>query len=101
MSEEELRGILAGFEISKEIDEYFDVTRSIHQIMGDYTYHALTAIDGVKATKPDATFYLLADFNAFAPDLQKAKIIAEQMVAKHPGQRIGHEFLEFINKNMP
>ena len=30
---------VAGFEISKEIDEYFDVTRSIHQIMGEYTYH--------------------------------------------------------------
>ena len=73
---------IAGFEISKEMDEYFDVTRSIHQIMGDYTYHALTAIDGVKATKPDATFYLLADFNAFAPDLQKAKITTSQKLSE-------------------
>ncbi len=73
---------VAGFEISKEMDEYFDVTRSIHQIMGDYTYHALTAIDGVKATKPDATFYLLADFNAFAPDLQKAKISTSQKLSE-------------------
>jgi aspartate aminotransferase len=73
---------VAGFEISKEMDEYFDVTRSIHQIMGDYTYHALTAIDGVKATKPDATFYLLADFNAFAPDLQKAKITTSQKLSE-------------------
>jgi len=73
---------VAGFEISKEMDEYFDVTRSIHQIMGDYTYHALTAIDGVKATKPDATFYLLADFNAFAPDLQKAKINTSQKLSE-------------------
>jgi len=73
---------VAGFEISEEMDEYFDVTRSIHQIMGDYTYHALTAIDGVKATKPDATFYLLADFNAFAPDLQKAKITTSQKLSE-------------------
>ncbi len=73
---------VAGFEISKEMDEYFDVTRSIHQIMGDYTYHALTAIGGVKATKPDATFYLLADFNAFAPDLQKAKITTSQKLSE-------------------
>lgn len=73
---------VAGFEISEEMDEYFDVTRSIHQIMGDYTYHALTAIDGVKATKPDATFYLLADFNAFAPDLQKAKINTSQKLSE-------------------
>jgi aspartate aminotransferase len=73
---------VAGFEISKEMDEYFDVTRNIHQIMGDYTYHALTAIDGVKVTKPDATFYLLADFNTFAHDLQKAKIFTSQKLSE-------------------
>lgn len=73
---------VAGFEISKEIDEYFDVTRNIHQIMGDYTYHALTAIGGVKATKPDATFYLLVDFNAFETDLQKAKIFTSQKLSE-------------------
>ena len=73
---------VAGFEISKEMDEYFDVTRNIHQIMGDYTYHALTAIDGVKVTKPDATFYLLADFNIFAHDLQKAKIFTSQKLSE-------------------
>lgn len=73
---------VAGFEISKEMDDYFDTARSIHQIMGDYTYHALTAIEGVKATKPEATFYLLADFNAFAPDLQKAKISTSQKLSE-------------------
>ena len=73
---------VAGFEISKEMDEYFVHTRSIHQIMGEYAYHALTAIDGVRATKPDATFYLLADFNAFATDLQKAKINTSQKLSE-------------------
>ena len=73
---------VAGFEISKEMDEYFDVARNIHQIMGDYVYHALTAIDDVKATKPDATFYLLADFNAYATDLQKAHIPTSQKLSE-------------------
>lgn len=73
---------VAGFEISKEMDEYFVHTRNIHQIMGEYAYHALTAIDGVRATKPDATFYLLADFNAFATDLQKAKINTSQKLSE-------------------
>ncbi len=73
---------VAGFEISKEIDEYFDVTRNIHQLMGEYTYHTLTAIDGVKATKPDATFYLLADFNAFATDLQNSQITTSQKLSE-------------------
>ena len=73
---------VAGFEISKEMDEYFDVTRSIHQIMGEYTYHKLSAIDGVKTTKPNATFYLLADFNAFATDLQKVNIMTSQKLSE-------------------
>ncbi|MCV0400671.1 MAG: pyridoxal phosphate-dependent aminotransferase [Nitrosopumilus sp.] len=73
---------IAGFEISDEMEEYFDVTRNIHQIMGEYTYNALTAIEGVKATKPNATFYLLADFNAFATDLQSAGITTSQKLSE-------------------
>ncbi len=73
---------VAGFEISKEIDDYFDVTRNIHHLMGEYTYHALSAIEGVKMTKPDATFYLLADFNAFRDDLQRAKITTSQKLSE-------------------
>ena len=73
---------VAGFEISKEMDIYFDATRSIHEIMGEYTYNALSAIEGIKATKPDATFYLLADFNAFATELQKVKINTSQKLSE-------------------
>jgi len=42
----------------------------------------LTAIDGIKSTKPEATFYLLADFNAYAPELQKAKITTSQKLSE-------------------
>ncbi|MDB4857199.1 pyridoxal phosphate-dependent aminotransferase [Nitrosopumilus sp.] len=73
---------VAGFEISKEMDEYFEITRNIHHIMGEYTHNKLLEIDGVKATKPDATFYLLADFNAFATDLQKGKISTSQKLSE-------------------
>ena len=73
---------VAGFEISREMDEYFDVTRSIHHMMSEYTYHRLSAIEGVKTTKPDATFYLLADFNSFATELQKAKIDTSQKLSE-------------------
>ena len=73
---------VAGFEVSKEMDEYFDVTRNIHQIMGEYTYHTLSTIGGVKTTKPNATFYLLADFNAFATDLQKVNIMTSQKLSE-------------------
>ena len=73
---------IAGFEISKDIDEYFEITRNIHRIMGEYVHNALSSIKGIKTTKPDATFYLLADFNAFATDLQKIKINTSQKLSE-------------------
>jgi len=73
---------VAGFEISKEMDIYFDATRKIHQIMGEYTYNTLSTIEGIKLTKPDATFYLLADFNAFSTELRKAKITTSQKLSE-------------------
>jgi len=73
---------VAGFEISREIDIYFDATRKIHQIMGEYTYNALSTIEGIKLTKPDATFYLLADFNAFSAELRKANITTSQKLSE-------------------
>jgi len=69
---------IAGFEKSKELDEYFEVTRKIHSIMGEYTYNALNDIDGVKTTKPEATFYLLADFNSYTSDFQSNWIYTSQ-----------------------
>ena len=50
--------------------------------MGEYTHNTLSHIEGIKTTKPDATFYLLADFNAFATDLQKAKINTSQKLSE-------------------
>ena len=69
---------IAGFEKSKELDEYFEVTRKIHSIMGEYTYNALNEINGVKTTKPEATFYLLADFNSYTSDFQSNGIYTSQ-----------------------
>ena len=73
---------VAGFEISKDMDEYFEITRNIHHIMGEYAHDELLKIEGVKVTKPEATFYLLADFNAFATDLQKVKINTSQKLSE-------------------
>ncbi len=73
---------VAGFEISREMDEYFEITRNIHHIMGDYTYNSLSSIDGIKATKPESTFYLLADFNGFSSALHEAKINTSQKLSE-------------------
>jgi len=69
---------VAGFQISKEMDEYFQITRKIHQIMGEYVYEKLHEILGVTSTKPQATFYLLADFNRFTPEFNTSKISTSQ-----------------------
>jgi aspartate aminotransferase len=71
-----------GFEISSEMNEYFEITRNIHQLIGEYTYQKLNEIEGVKSTKPEATFYLLADFNSFATELQKLKISTSQKLSE-------------------
>ena len=69
---------IAGFQESREMDEYFETARRIHQIMGDYTYQTLNEIEGVKTTKPEATFYLLADFNSYSDRFLENKISTSQ-----------------------
>ena len=72
----------AGFEISVEMNEYFEITRNIHQLIGEYTYHTLNQIEGIKTTKPEATFYLLADFNSYSNELQQSKITTSQKLSE-------------------
>jgi tetratricopeptide (TPR) repeat protein len=44
--------------------------------------------------------YALADFYIKRNKLKKAKSIAKEMVARHPNQRIGHDILDLIQKNV-
>ena len=46
------------------------------------------------------TLYALSDYYLKRGKLQKAKRMAEHMVAKNPGHRIGHKLLEIIEKNL-
>lgn len=69
---------VAGFQVSKEMDQYFEVTRKIHEIMGEYTYQTLQQIPGITSTQPQATFYLLADFNQFTPEFEGSKITTQK-----------------------
>jgi tetratricopeptide (TPR) repeat protein len=52
--------------------------------------------------EPDNLDYLyaLADFYLKRRKLQQARSIAEEMVARHPTQRIGHDILNLIEKNI-
>jgi tetratricopeptide (TPR) repeat protein len=44
--------------------------------------------------------YALADFYLKRKKFQKARSIAAEMVARHPNQRIGHDMLRLIEKNL-
>ena len=52
--------------------------------------------------EPDNLDYLyaLADFYLKRNKLQEAKSIAKEMVTRHPNQRIGHDILGLIEKNV-
>jgi Tfp pilus assembly protein PilF len=52
--------------------------------------------------EPDNLDYLyaLADFYLRRKKLQQARSIAKEMVARHPTQRIGHDILNLIEKNV-
>jgi len=52
--------------------------------------------------EPDNLDYLyaLADFYLKRKKLQKARSIAKEMVVRHPTQRIGHDILNLVEKNM-
>jgi tetratricopeptide (TPR) repeat protein len=45
--------------------------------------------------------YALADYYLKRGKSQKVKNIAEQMIAKHPNNRIGHDLLKIIKRNLP
>jgi len=44
--------------------------------------------------------YALADFYLKRKKLQKARSIAQEMVDRHPDQRVGHDILQLIEKNL-
>jgi len=55
-----------------------------------------------KELEPDNLDYLyaLADFYLKRKKLQQAKSMAKEMMARHPTQRIGHDMLNLIEKNL-
>ncbi|MGD9005257.1 MAG: multiheme c-type cytochrome, partial [Desulfobacterales bacterium] len=62
---------------------------------------AEAALRKAQELEPDNLDYLyaLADFYLKRHKFQQARGIAEEMVARHPGQRVGHDILKLIEKN--
>jgi len=62
---------IKAYEPNEEIEEYINITRQIHRIMGTYLSEEWNKVDGIKTTKPEGGFYFFADFNELADDLKK------------------------------
>jgi len=60
---------IAAYEHSEEIDHYFSVTRAIHDIIGTYASRRINKIGYLHATKPQGTFYLFVNFNAYRREM--------------------------------
>jgi aspartate aminotransferase len=60
---------IAAFEQNDDIDHYFSVTRSIHEIVCRYASRRINKIGYLSATTPRATFYIYVNFNAYRREM--------------------------------
>ena len=79
---------IAAYEENKEIDEYMVTIREIHRIMGRCISRRFNEIEGITATRPDGSFYFLADFNKLKPRLKDVGICnsndLSRVLLEHP-----------------
>jgi aspartate aminotransferase len=62
---------IKAYEPNEEIDEYIEIARQLHRMMGSYMSAAFDEIDGIKASTPKGAFYFFADFNELSEYLIK------------------------------
>ncbi|MGM0651852.1 MAG: pyridoxal phosphate-dependent aminotransferase [Bacillota bacterium] len=67
---------------NSDIEEYFNVTREIHRIMGRTIHERFASIDGLKVTRPDGGFYFYVDFNDLAGELNQAGVNNSNSLSK-------------------
>ncbi len=80
---------ITAFEPNEEIEEYFRLTREIHRIMGNYLSEECDQIEGIKATRPESTFYFFLDFNDLSTDLKRKGVMTSNDLGK---SLISHPF---------
>ena len=73
---------IKAYEPNEEIEEYINITRQIHRIMGTYLSEEWNKVDGIKATKPEGGFYFFADFNELAADLKKKGVTTSNQLGE-------------------
>ena len=73
---------IKAYEPNDEIDEYINITRQIHRIMGHYLSDEWNKIDGINATRPDGAFYFFADFNDLSSDLKNKGVTTSNQLGE-------------------
>jgi aspartate aminotransferase len=73
---------IKAYEPNAEIEEYINITRQIHRIMGHYLSDEWNKVDGIKATRPDGAFYFFADFNELSDDLKRKGVATSNQLAE-------------------
>ena len=72
---------IRAYEPNDEIEEYINITRQIHRIMGTYLSTRWNQIEGIKATIPQGAFYFFSDFNELSADLKRKGVITSNQLA--------------------
>jgi aspartate aminotransferase len=73
---------IKAYEPNDEIEDYINITRQIHRIMGHYLSTEWNKVDEIKATHPDGGFYFFVDFNEFASDLKKKGVTTSNQLGE-------------------
>ncbi|MGI9566647.1 MAG: pyridoxal phosphate-dependent aminotransferase [Nitrosopumilus sp.] len=73
---------IRAYEPNDEIEEYINITRQIHRIMGTYLSARWNQVDGVRATIPQGAFYFFADFNELSADLKRKGVATSNQLAE-------------------
>lgn len=80
---------ITAYKPNSEIEEYFNITREIHRIMGLFMSKGFNEIEGLKATTPYGGFYFFCDFNELSEDLKKNGVATSNELGK---SLISHPF---------
>ena len=72
---------IKAYESNEEIEDYIEITREIHRIMGNYLSDEWNKVDGIKATKPAGAFYFFTNFNELKNNLRKKGVATSNQLA--------------------
>jgi len=73
---------IKAYELNSEIDEYINITRNIHRIMGTYLSEEWDKVEGISTTKPQGAFYFFADFNELTDDLKRKNVMTSNQLGE-------------------